>query len=162
MSIQFSGDSSLGKHLFSWWNGLAERPGERAELRRAATVAEVVMTPAFQRICASFSGHFKGETGWEDRFAAIIGLLAHVRETSSQNLAEQMAGKPPVVSELRFRRLLQRERGDLYVAMIRVIRMLKYRVNVFDLAKSVYYWGDSVKKEWAYTYFPKTPANISK
>ena len=162
MSVQFNRDSPLGVHLASWWNGLAERPGERAELRRAATVAEVVMTPAFQRVCARFSGHFKGETGWEVRFAAIIGLLAHVRELSSRNLAEQMAGKPPVVSELRFRRLLQRDRDDLYVAMIRVVRMLKYRVNVFDLAKSVYYWGDFVKKEWAYTYFPKTPAKTSK
>jgi CRISPR system Cascade subunit CasB len=162
MSVQFNRDSSLGTHLLSWWSNLAGRPGERAELRRAATVADVVMTPAFQRACAQFASHFKGEIGWEDRFAAIIGLLAHVREPSSQNLAEQMAGRPPVVSELRFRRLLQRDRGDFYVAMIRVIRMLKYRANVIDLAKSVYYWGDSIKKEWAYAYFPKTPANTSK
>ncbi len=162
MSIQFSRDSSLGKHLASWWNDLGDRPGERAELRRAATVAEVVMTPAFQRECARFTGHFKGENGWEERLAAIIGLLAHVREQTSQDLAEQMAGKPPVVSELRFRRLLQRNRGDLYAAMIRVIRMLKYRANIFDLAKSVYYWGDGIKKEWAFAYFPKTPANTSK
>jgi len=48
------------------------------------------------------------------------------------------------------------------VAMIRVIRMLKYRSNPYDLAESVFYWGDVIKKEWAYTYFPKTPANISK
>ncbi len=158
MGVTFDRDSSLGKHLDAWWQGLAERPGDRAELRRAGTVAEVVMIPAFQRLCNRFSGHFKGETGWEDRFAAIVGLLAHVRSGSEKALAEQMAGNPPVVSELRFRRILQREREDLYVAMIRIVRMLKYRANIFDLAQSVYYWGDLVKKQWAYSYFPKTPA----
>ncbi len=162
MSVNFDKDSPLGSHLITWWSSLKKRPGERAELRRAATVAEVVMTPAFQRTCSRFSGHFKKETGWEDRFAAIIGLFAHVREQTGQRLAQQMGGNPPVVSELRFRRLLQRDRDDLYVAMIRVIRMLKYRANPYDLAASVFYWGDVIKKEWAYGYFQKTPANTSK
>jgi len=158
MSVNFDRDSSLGKHLATWWQELAQRPGERAELRRAGSIAEVVMTPAFQRLCSRFSGHFGDEVGWEDRFAAIVGLLAHVRTGSEKPLAEQMAGNPPAVSELRFRRLLQRNRSDLYVAMIRIVRMLKYKANIFDLAQSVYYWGDSVKKEWAYRDFPKTPA----
>ena len=161
MSVRFSSDTPLGQHLASWWRGLAQRPGERAELRRAATVAQLVMTPSFQRTCPLFAGHFKAEKGWQDRLAAIIGLLAHVREFSSQGLAEQMAGQPPVVSELRFRRLLQRERDELYVAMIRVIRMLHYRVNPYDLATAIYFWGDDIKKAWAYSYFSKTPANTS-
>lgn len=162
MSVKFDKESSMGKHLTAWWRGLQERPGERAELRRAGTVAEVVMTPAFQRACSQFAGHFQNEKKWEDRLAAIIGLLSHVREASGQKLGEQMAGNPPVVSELRFRRLIQRNRDDLYVAMIRVIRMLKYRANPYDLAGSIYYWGDSVKKEWAYSYFPKIPKKTSR
>ena len=72
-----------------------------------------------------------------------------------------MAGNPPVVSELRFRRLIQRDRADLYVSMIRVLRMLGNKANLHDVANSVYYWGDKVKRDWAFAYFPNTPEKTS-
>jgi len=66
-----------------------------------------------------------------------------------------MAGDPPMVSELRFRRLLQRDTVDIYPAMIRILRMLKGSADIHDLAGSVFFWGDNVKKRWAYAYFPR-------
>ena len=72
-----------------------------------------------------------------------------------------MAGNPPIVSELRFRRLIQRDRADLYISMIRVLRMLGNKGNLHDLAKSVYFWGDGVKRRWAFEYFPNTPDKAS-
>ncbi len=162
MSENSKKEKSLTSHLMAWWNTLQEpgKNGERAELRRCKTVAEVVMTPAFQRQCSKMSDDLKTDFDRE-RLAAVMGLLSHVRSESRQKLAEQMAGSPPEVSELRFRRLLQRGRDELYVAMIRIIRMLNQQVNIFDLINSVYYWGDSTKKQWAYTYFAKTPAKSS-
>ena len=155
-------NKSITSHLMAWWNALQEpgKTAERATLRRCKTVAEVVMTPAFQRVCSNMSDEVKNDFDRE-RLAAVMGLLSHVRSKSSQPLAEQMAGNPPVVSELRFRRLLQRGRGELYIAMIRIIRMLNHQADIFDLVNSVYYWGDSTKKRWAYTYFAKTPAKTS-
>lgn len=87
----------------------------------------------------------------------VVGLLAHVRHRSNQTLARQMAGNPPTVSELRFRRLLQRDQNNLYGAMIRILRMLDHTANLTDLIHSVFYWGDKVKKDWAFDYFPNTP-----
>jgi CRISPR system Cascade subunit CasB len=84
-----------------------------------------------------------------------------VSTPSSETIAKQMAGNPPVVSELRFRRLIQRDRNDLYPAMIRAIRMLGKQVNIYDLAASTYYWGDQVKRRWAFDYFPNTPEKQS-
>jgi CRISPR system Cascade subunit CasB len=109
--------------------------------------------PAFQRLCQ----RLKPEPQEQRQLASVVGLLAHVRHTTGQKLAYQMAGNPPVVSELRFRRLLQRDRTDLYGAMIRILRMLDHRANLPDLISSVFYWGDKVRKDWAFYYFPNTP-----
>ena len=137
--------------LANWRSDLNEphRRGAKAELRRCKSLTEVIMTPTYQRLCSrlgleldSFSKHDK------ERLAFIVGLLSHVREVSKSKLAKAMAaGTPSCVSELRFRRLLQHDSDDrFYAAMIRVIRMLKYQANVYDLIESMYYWNDDKKK----------------
>lgn len=175
MSMKFAPDSPLGKELAEWWLKLKDDTASRAELRRCDSVTEVVMTPAFQRLCQRLSHHFKNDNNWQDRLAAIVGLASHLGyekadsvlasgEKRVEKLAEQMAqpsGERPVVSELRFRRLLQRERDDLYAPMIRILRMLKGDANLYGLAESVFFWGDGIKKRWAYAYFPKVPAKKS-
>ena len=162
MTITFDADKPLGEALQKWWEDLQDRNGDRAELRRAETVADVILLPAFQRACQRLKPFFQHEEHWESRLAAVLGLLAHVRHINpGQSLAIQMAGNPPVVSELRFRRLIQRDRADLYISMIRVLRMLGNKANLHDLAYSVYFWGDGVKRRWAFDYFPNTPDKIS-
>jgi len=156
MSVNFKPDAPLGEILTEFWQGLEEDKGARAQLRRCKTPEEVVMVPAFHRLCRRVRPLMKGEReGWEMRMAAIAGLLAHVRKLESRKtLAEQMAmGDSPAVSELRFRRLLQRDRRELYGALIRMLGLLDKKANPFDLARSVYYWGDKERKRWAFAYF---------
>lgn len=166
MSVNFEPDSAVGKILSEFWQGLEIDKGARAELRRCKRPEEVVLVPGFHRLCSRLHPLLKKEQpGWEMRFAAIAGLLAHVRQLSSKKtLAEQMAeskGDSPVVSELRFRRLLQRDRSDLYGALIRVLGLLDKKANPHDLARSVYYWGDGERKRWAFAYFPRVPEKKS-
>ena len=72
-------------------------------------------------------------------------------------MAESKGGTP-LVSELRFRRLLQeRDIDRLYASLIRVLRMLNRKANPLRLAQDVYYWNDRTRKEWAYAYFPRVP-----
>lgn len=157
--INFSTDTPEGKHLQAWWESLNDTPSEKALLRRASSVNDVAMSRAFHQLCNKMRPFMNKEYGsWEDQMAAVAGLISHVRHTTEKSLAEQMAGDPPTVSELRFRRLLQRDRDDLYVSMIRILKMLEQKANIFDLANSVFYWGSKVKKRWAYVYFPKTPS----
>jgi len=56
-------------------------------------------------------------------------------------------------SESRFRRLLQTPAVDLLDPMRRLVRMNKGTLNVRDLAKSILYWGDQVKKRWIFDYY---------
>ena len=158
MTISFDANKPLGDALQQWWEDLQNCPGDRAELRRAKSLADIILLPVFHSACQRFRSFFQHEQHWESRLALILGLLAHVRQTSDKKLAWEMASpnknEPPVLSELRFRRLLQRERPDLYLAMIRVLRILGNQANLHDLAQSVYFWGDAVKRRWAFDYFP--------
>lgn len=167
MKVEFSADNAFGNALGKWLKQLSDNHGDRASIRRCDRAEQVAFQPAFVRFYASELGSLVGDQrGGAMRMAAICGLASHLRFDDpkdalrpQQPLARQMAspkqvGGGPRISELRFRRLLQYERGELYRALLRVIRALDGRVNACDLADSVYYWGDSVRKRWAFDYFP--------
>jgi CRISPR system Cascade subunit CasB len=93
---------------------------------------------------------------------SVVGLLAHVKtDDQNRSFAEAMGTKKqgsdqPIVSDLRFRRILRVEDQDeLYTTMIRVIRMLDGNVNVTDLATSVFFWNEQTRKRWASLYYLK-------
>lgn len=172
MSINLNPDSAVGKALAELWGDLKNDSGARAELKRCKEVAEVMMTPVYHRFCHRVKGVFADEfSGWEARLAMVVGLIAHLKYdhaatvlNASKGMERSFAalfvvpmaeGERPRVSELRFRRLLQRDSSDLYPAMIRILRMLDGGANLYGLAESVYYWGDRVKKDWSFAYFPR-------
>jgi CRISPR system Cascade subunit CasB len=152
----FSPDSDSGKALLEWWRELQNNSGARVELRRCRDFPQVLLVPEFHRLCNRMRPYMNRPSGWEPQLAAVAGLLAHVKQSGSRGLAEQMAeGDSPKVSQLRFRRFLQRERDDLYPAMIRLIHMLGDTANVLDLASVVFFWGEKTRQRLAFTYFPK-------
>jgi len=163
MQIDFGPSKPAGEILAKWWEGLQRDTGGRARLRRCAYLEEVMLEPAFHRLLKSLrtltqSGDEALDERDIQRLAVIAGLLAHVSARAPKPLAEHMAdpkGGRPLVSSLRFRRLLKQPFEDLYPAMIRVIRQLDKRADISDLAASVYYWGDRVRKRWALAYFPR-------
>ncbi len=168
MKNQFKQDTPATGILTHWWQGLEKDKGTRAELRRCDSPEKVMFHPAFPRLCTKLKPLLEKEWNWQIRVATVIGLLSHIKqiEPNKQTLALQMAnGKKienrPIVSELRFRRLLQREHDDLYGAMIRILKMLDHTANLPDLMASVFYWGDEVRKRWAFDYFPNTPESKS-
>lgn len=162
MSRLFEPGCPLGDALFRWWKSLDDNRGDRAELRRCEDLLQVMQTAAFQRVRRLLlEMGLKPEDGERDRLAAVIGLLAHV--TSAADVAVQKAlprlaevfseGDKPAVSPLRFRQLLDARTDDeLFTRLRRVLPLVKDRVNLFDLANAVFYWGDAVRKRWVYDY----------
>lgn len=157
MSTDVSFDSKdVQTALRRWWEGLAENRGDRAELRRCESIDRVLLSEAYHKLRKRLSE--KGLQVSDDQMGAVAGLLAHVQEHAPEktSLAAQMAGgdDTPPVSGLRFRRLLRREnREDLYRSMIRIVRLLDRRVHIYSLAADIYYWGPSVRKQWAQQYY---------
>lgn len=165
MKLEFRPEEATGRALMDWWEGLQQDTGGRARLRRCSDPEEVMLEPAFHRLLQrirTLSNQSGGEITEHDihRLAAVAGLLAHVKARHQRPLAEQMAesgakGDRPPLSPLRFRRLIKEPFDDLYPAMRRVIAQLDKKANIHDLADSVFYWGDRVRKRWALVYFSR-------
>lgn len=146
--------------LRRWHQELDQARGDRAALRRCASLSEIVFVPAYHRLYRALA-----PLGWTDKLAvaAIAGLASQVRQDApAQSLPRQMAQASPGgsarISGLRFRRLLkQQTREDLYPALGRVLRALGGQVNLTDLAESVYWWNDRIRHRWAFDYYDAAP-----
>lgn len=159
--LKFEKDSPETQALFAWWQALNDNRGDRAELRRCSTLAEIAFTPAYHKLRLSV-GKF-GQVN-ADGLALVAGLAARVKSNvSGDSFAEQMAtGKADGsarVSGLRFRRVLKiKDREELFTALGRVVALLGGAVNVQSLANSLYYWNDRTRKQWAFDYYTKSPS----
>lgn len=161
MSDRFSRDNAIGNILLNWWQGLADDRASRAILRRAGNTTAVVLSAPYQHLFRRLSaaGWNEGKTSHlNDRLAAAIGLLVHVEQDGPLSPAKAMSHKAsgeerPAVSELRFMRLLESDSPDsLLTGLRRVLPLMEQRVDVIELVNDVLFWGDKVKKKWAYDY----------
>ena len=162
--------------VVEWWRDLvSEEPGRRetrgsrraalARLRRAATPIDVMQEPEALRLIRRLS--------WDpDRAAILAGVLAFVREPDERPIARAVGRESfdekdkALMSEARFRRLLQTPGNELMDPLRRLIRLTKGKANVRDLSSSVLYWGDRVKKRWIFDYYGvsdslRPPGNVS-
>lgn len=153
--------------LVSWWENLEDDRAGRAILKRASSITAVSLCAPYQRLYRQLL-----ETGWpadasdtlNDRLAAVVGLLAHARGETTGTRQRNGALKPPaamsrrdgdrpVVSELRFLRLLDSpDLEALFSGLRRILPLVGSQLDVIALAKDVLFWGDGVKKHWAYQY----------
>jgi len=153
----FSGSDANRSVLIEWWSELSK--GDKAELKRCSSLEEVALLGAYHRLRVRLLPLTPVDP---IRLAVVAGLASHVKvNNQTLRIAEQMAVKKsgsevPVISELRFRRLLViDDLSDLYRTMIRIVRMLGGEVNLISLADSVYRWNIGTKKEFASEYFEK-------
>lgn len=161
MSSKLTKDTPIGKALIDWWTQLENDKGGRAELRRASSVFEALMCPAFQRLqrrLVAISPEAFGKPYQLDRLAMACALMAHVKETSEHSLPKAMshrlngAERNPV-SELRFKRLLESPDDEaLFTGLRRVLPLIDRKVDLLSLTSAVLYWGNTVKRTWAYEY----------
>lgn len=161
----FSDGDGSSEVLVDWRKSLDAARGARAELRRATSPDEVVFCPAFHWLLVELrrAGHPVGP-GAAAGIATVAGLSSHVREhLPVGSIARLMAAPRPGgasarVSGLRFRRLLAlRHRSELYGPLLRIVRLLDERLDLPDLARSVYWWGERTRMRWAYEYYESAP-----
>jgi CRISPR system Cascade subunit CasB len=157
MSTYISSNTYVGKTLLEWWGGLDDDRAGRATLRRAASITAVTLTPAYQRLFRRLNVDDWREYQ-RDRLAAVVGLLSHVRADDDRTLPKAMSSTAegsdrPCVSEMRFVRLLESQDIDaLFTGLRRVLPLIKYNINVLELANDVVNWNDQVKKRWVYDF----------
>ena len=159
----FEKESPSREVILNWWSELQKNAGNRANLRRCNTPSETVFLPVSHILISKLKASVEGTYNISsDRICAIAGILAHVKENNSISFAKQLSSQKPgsdqaLLSDIRFRRILQYSNISddelFYQKIIRVIHQIDYKANIIDLFSSLYFWGDSVKKRWAYDYY---------
>ncbi|MCK5771745.1 type I-E CRISPR-associated protein Cse2/CasB [Algiphilus sp.] len=154
-------EHGAGEALLKWWQDLDERRADRAILRRAPDITAVSISAPYQRCYRrllerdeSFeSAHLR------DRLAAAVGLLAHVKvDSPGVSVPESLSARAPgddqpAVSKLRFVRLLESPDLDsLFTGLRRALPLTGHTMNIVALTQDLLFWGDGVKKAWAYGY----------
>ena len=155
---------SAGELVYDWWRGLvpddegtkASKGHQRAalaRLRRAQGDIDVMMEPEALRLILRFPPHQR------DRVATVAGVLAFVTAHEAAHVIRSVGrtafdkDDSASLSENRFRRLMQLGADDLLDPMRRLVRLNKGHANVRDLADSILFWGESVKKRWIFEYY---------
>lgn len=170
---------SRGRRALVWWrehcHPVSGDPGTRARLRRARYRLDLLrIAPAAdlaRRLGAVPRMHAAPD--WLLHAALDLArVLAHVKEHDPRhpmeaagwkrfpgNRKESDAGEDrPLLSEARFKRLLETGDGDEKVAAFtRLVAILDGRVNVERLADDFLMWnhpehGDRVREQWAFHY----------
>lgn len=165
-------DASFGL-LHDWWHQLESDTGERAFLRRAESLTQVMLSAAFVDLLHTLRnrGYAIGAQNPPlARLAAIAGLVARIKAPSDAGLAQRMGtaksgGQMPTVSELRVRRILACDDiEELYTLLRRALAILDHTANLTDLATVVWNWKSMDEKHphdprrrLAYDYYSAIP-----
>ena len=151
--------TNIGAVTAMWYGRTLEDQGSRsvrrsarARLRRARTPLEILQEPEALRLVEDLSGERP------DRVAILAGILAFVDGNDDRKIARAIGrasldDDEAIVSEARFRRLLQTPGDELLDPMRRLVRMTKGKANIHDMSVSVLRWGDGVKRRWIFDYY---------
>jgi CRISPR system Cascade subunit CasB len=149
-----NGDQATpGAIALGWWSrnvGARDSASARAlaaRLRRAASV-EALCEPAVQDIAASLTMG----PGRAPELVRLVCLLAEVREHGGETLARRLGGADPILSRLRFQRLMRAEGDELTALLRRAIAMADRRCNVAALATDLLNW-EAARPRWCFHYF---------
>ncbi len=140
----------------------AGNPAARARLRRASTPTAAIEEPAVFDLYKRL-GFGRGDINrWLSRVSVVAAVLAHIRSDAPvtdsghrRRFAEMLGGNPPLMSPLRFKRLLAATSDqDLLIAFRRAVALAGSKnVNVEDVAASLLDWSDRRRMQWAFDYY---------
>jgi CRISPR system Cascade subunit CasB len=150
---------SKGDVAARWWRErLADREsgaarGLMARLRRADALG-VLAEPAVQDLARNVALR----PAQAETLVRLARVLAEVREDDARSLARRLGGAEPVMSPLRFQRLLRAEGEEAAAALRRAVIMAERRCNVARLAADLLVWdhpdrGEAARRRWIFDYF---------
>lgn len=170
----FKADAPLGAAIHEFWHSLNDDRQTRAQLRRADDLTALVMVPGVHRLLYRMQAAAK-EQGQDKlslhsdhgrlRVAVIAGALAHIEahkpiqdkyrySTAFLMSRHKKESDTTCVSELRFRRLLQAsDLEEFYPMLRRTLALINHEADVYVLANDIWFWGDKLRRQWAYDYY---------
>ena len=151
--MSFIQGTDYAETLSRWQSNLDNARQLRASLRCCTSLLDVYTSSGFRDLLFKLNPLWKGAPAWRFTALAIIaGVVSHVIENDSNlSFAERMAQKnngTPVMSELRFRRLLAvRTEEELFRELRRAVKLADGRINIVSLAEGVFKWCSDNRSE---------------
>lgn len=170
-----------------WWRSMVESRGElekqgikpaptkyRAELKRCATVDDIVLTEGFRALWFSVADAHEQDADMDvDCLAVIAGVLAYASKNSSHPLGvaagwvnKEKSSAKPAISEPQLNKLLQvRSANELLRQLRRLTQQLDHALPVETVAADIVQWfkeknrlrpgktDQRVVVRWAMDYF---------
>jgi CRISPR type I-E-associated protein CasB/Cse2 len=171
--------ASIYRSSLSWWSDLTDKkrgdPGARARLRRSRSTGEALGESSALALLRRLQ---RIDYGIPSRQAVDLArVLVHVKDHKSipalraagwksfpyDSADGNDASKRPLLSEVRFRRLMKAERDDdeLVQSFIRLVRLLNGECNVGRLAEDFLQWGPERKELLAFEYYLSGKPHLS-
>ena len=138
------------ERLINWWRRLQDNPGERAQLRRADSPSDALLTTAFAQFLRQMPGYWGVDSGAGillSDAASVATILARVKEhvegrsfAKTLGMPKEVGGKA-VMSELRFQQLQKsRTEDEFFLRLCRALALLDGKVNIISLADNILHW----------------------
>lgn len=154
--------------IIDWWKNLPNDRGKWAELRRCKSVNDICSASSYHDLChdlkdkAGFKIKKEYEESEYEKLALIAGVLSHVNSIVPgefpERIAEKKSNGEPLVSELRFKRLMSisDDNDRLLRTLIRILRIVENTVPIDSLAIGLYWWNmESTRRAWYRLYYEK-------
>lgn len=151
-------EKTSGQKILGWWSrNIGDRTNGHARalaarLRRADAIS-ALSEGAVHELGAVL--HLRDGAG----LARLAGLLAEVREHAPQTLAQRLGGSDPVLSSLRFQKLIRAEDPELTALLRRAIHMADGVCNVASLGQDLLDWSENTRMIWCFHYYGAAAPN---
>lgn len=164
---------SEAESLRRWWRSLDDNRGDRAQLRRAQSPDDILLTAAFAHFLQFLPKEWVENMSLSD-LAVVAAVLARVktdildeRATLAKSLATPKdGGSKAAMSELRFQQLQKsRTPQDFFTRLCRAVQLLGGKANVALLTQDILHWlaehrygpaskpGQRLAVRWASDYY---------
>lgn len=146
---------SQGQIIRHWWGEyLGDRDsgaakGLAARLRRADPL-QVLCEPAVHVLASRL------DTREPERLTRLVRVLAELRGDNKDRLAKRLGGPEPVLSLMRFQRLMRSDSEALTTALVRAVHYLKTEsrsCSIAALGSDLWFWDDRTRAKWTFDYF---------
>lgn len=157
-AIKLTEEETIWSRYLSWHESLNHHRGIRAHLRRCGSPEEVMLQQGFQQLAQKLDvvplaeredenpqPWLRRQYQWQYAIATVAGLASHVEQSIREYPFSYQLGLPkggkPIMSELRFQQLQKcRDWGELYVRLLRAVKLLDKKVNLLSLADDIFCW----------------------
>jgi len=140
-----------------WWTQIGNRDSSAARARAARLNRADLVAVLAERAVHDLAR----DTGLIERPVTLVSLvqvMAAVRSDGGGPLPHRLGqGDTPVLSPLRFERLLRAEGAELATLIRRALPMVDRACDVGALGADLCRWGDATRAAWAFRYHGANP-----